>query len=73
MLKLIFFAEIDCLGVRQLENHGVQFFIAIDPVLGLLMKITHILCIFDTVDNYNIILPDRTIRLPCILQFRCCF
>ena len=32
-----------------------------------------LLCVFDTVNNYNVILPDRTIRLPCILQFRCRF
>ena len=24
--KIDFFAEIDCLGVKQLENHGVHFF-----------------------------------------------
>ena len=30
-----------------------------------------ILCVFDTVNIYKVILPDRTIRLPCILQFRC--
>ena len=74
VLKLFFFfAEIDCLGVKQLENHGVHFFRALDPIFGLLMKTTPILCIFDTVNIYKVILPDRTIRLPCILQFRCRF
>ena len=63
----LFFAEINCLGVKQLKYHGVQFFRALDPILRLLMKTTPILCVFDTVNNYNVILPDRTIRLPCIL------
>ena len=40
MLKIDFFAEIDCLGVKQSENHGVQFFRALDLILGLLMKTT---------------------------------
>ena len=73
MLKLIFFAAIDCLGVNQLENHGVQFFASLTQFWGLFMKTMPILCDFDTVNIYIVILPDRTISLPCILQFRCRF
>ena len=28
---------------------------------------------FDTVNSYKAILPDITISVPCILQFRCRF
>ena len=80
MLKLIFFfffffffAEIDCLGVKQLENHGVQFFRALDPIVFALNKDHAHFMRFDTVNIYKAILPDRTISLPCILQFRCRF
>ena len=44
--KIDFLAEIDCLGVKQLENHGVHFFRALDPYWGLLMQTTPILSVF---------------------------
>ena len=37
------------------------------------MKTKPILCVFDTVNIYKVILPNRRIRLPCMLQFRCHF
>ena len=36
--KIDFLALIDCLGVKQLENNGVQFFQALDPILGAIYK-----------------------------------
>ena len=61
VLKLIFFfAEIGCLGVKQLKNHGVQLFRDLDPILWVLNEDHAHLCVFDT---------NRTILLPCILQF----
>ena len=33
MPELLFFALIDCLGVKLLENCGVQFCRALDPIL----------------------------------------
>ena len=56
MLKLIFFAEINCLGVKQLENHGVQFFRALDLIGWALNEDhAHFVCVFDTVDIYKVI------------------
>ena len=48
--KMIFFAGIDCLGVKQLENHEDQLFRALDQIFELLMKTTPILSVFDTVN-----------------------
>ena len=36
--KIEFLALIDCLGVKLLEYNGVQFFRALDPILGATYK-----------------------------------
>ena len=71
--KIDSFAEIDCLGSNNWKIMGFIFFEPLTQFFGLLMKTTPILCIFDIVNIYKVILPDRTICLPCILQFRCRF
>ena len=73
VLKLFFFffAEIDCLGLKQLENHGVQFFPDFEPIIWALNEDHAHFMRFDTVNIYKVILLDRTINLPCVLLFRC--
>ena len=52
---------------------GFNFFQALDPILWVLNEYhAHFMC-FDTVKDHKVILSDRTISLPCILQFRCHF
>ena len=52
---------------------GFNFYEPLTQLFGLFLTTTPILCVFDTVNIYLVILPDRTISLPCILQFRCNF
>ena len=73
MLKLISFLKLIDLGLKNWKMMWFNFFEPLTQSFGLLMKTTPILCVFDTVNIYKVTLPDRTINLPCILQFRCRF
>ena len=52
---------------------GLIFFRALDPIFWALNEDNANFMCFDIVNIYKVFLPDRTIRVPCILQLRCRF
>ena len=56
-----FLALIDCLGVKLLENNGVQFLEPLTPFWVLFIKTTPFLCLFVTVNINNAILPNKSV------------
>ena len=67
MPKLFFFALIDCLGGKLLENYGVQFFRALDPILWAL-KEDHTL--FVPFNINKAVLPDKNDTFALLYYFR---
>ena len=54
-----FFALIDCLGVKLLDNYGVNFFEPLTKFFELLLKTMPILCLFGTVNINKVVSPDK--------------
>ena len=73
MLTFIFLLKLIVKGLNIWKIMVFNFFEPLTQFFGLLMKTTPILCVFDTVNIYKGILPDRTKSLLCILHLRCRF
>ena len=56
--KIDFF---DCLGVKLLEQYGVQFFQVLDPILGAIYEDHALLCLFGTVNINKAIIHDKKV------------
>ena len=70
VLKLIFWLKSIFLGVKLLKTYGVQFFRALDLILGAIYEEHAFLCLFGTLNISKAIIPDKKLFLHCILQFR---